>query len=65
MAFARSQETELPTEFSAFQEKQFGRLLGPVPRERGGTNAVVIRHGFIVAEFDPFVKQLLAAMSGT
>jgi CubicO group peptidase (beta-lactamase class C family) len=51
MTFARSNETELPKEFAAFQEEQFGRLLGPIPRERGGTNAVVIRHGYIVAEF--------------
>jgi len=51
VAFARANETTHPREFAAFQEKQFGRLLGPIPRERGTTNGVVIRHGYIVAEF--------------
>jgi CubicO group peptidase (beta-lactamase class C family) len=50
VAFAQSQETDFPRDF-ATQEKIFGRRLGPLPKEHGGTNGLVIRHGYIVAEF--------------
>jgi CubicO group peptidase (beta-lactamase class C family) len=48
--FAKSQETSRPRDYSD-QVEIFGKLLGPIPKERGGTNGVVIRHGYIVAEF--------------
>lgn len=48
--FAESQETSKPMDFSD-QEKMFGQLLGPVPDRRAQTNGLVIRHGYIVAEF--------------
>src|SRR5262245_13272518 len=50
IAFARSQETRRPRDYSD-QEQIFGKLLGPIPKERGGTNGVVLRHGYLVAEF--------------
>ncbi len=48
--FAKSQETKRPRDFSD-QEEIFGRPLGPLPKERGGTNGLILRHGYIVAEF--------------
>ncbi len=50
IAFAEANETRRPRDFSD-QERIFGRLLGPIPTERGGTNGIVVRHGYIVAEF--------------
>ena len=50
VAFAASQETSAPRDFSD-QVRKFGRILGPIPTARGGTNGVVLRHGYIVAEF--------------
>jgi len=43
-AFAR-------TDYAADQLRTFGRPLGPVPASRGGTNGLVIKNGYIVAEF--------------
>lgn len=49
--FARENETtQMPRDFST-QEDIFGELLGPMPTERGGTNGLIIRHGYIVAEW--------------
>jgi len=48
--FAKTQETNRPKDLSD-QVKVFGRVLGPMPPERGGVNGIVIRHGYIVAEF--------------
>jgi len=48
--YAKTHETEFPKDFST-QEKIFGKRLGPLPKERGGTNGLVIRHGYIVATF--------------
>ena len=48
--FAESHESRVLRDFST-QEKVFGRLLGPIPKMRGGTNGLIIRKGFIVAEF--------------
>ncbi len=50
IAFAQANETRRPRDFSD-QETIFGKLLGPIPDARGGTNGIVIRHGYIVAEF--------------
>jgi CubicO group peptidase (beta-lactamase class C family) len=48
--YAKSRETRRPRDYSD-QVEIFGRPLGPLPRSRGGTNGIVIRHGYIVAEF--------------
>lgn len=50
IAFAQTQETNRPKDLSD-QVKIFGRVLGPMPAERGGTNGIILRHGYIVAEF--------------
>lgn len=38
-------------DYMADQVRTFGRPLGPVPQSHGRTNGIVIRHGYIVAEF--------------
>jgi CubicO group peptidase (beta-lactamase class C family) len=48
--FAEARETNWPRDFST-QERIFGKLLGPIPKSRAGTNGVIIRHGYIVGEF--------------
>lgn len=48
--FAKTHETDFPRDF-ATQETIFGKKLGPLPPERGRTNGLVIRHGYIVASF--------------
>ena len=53
--FAESQETSKPMDFSD-QETIFGRLLGPIPNERAHTNGLIIRHGYLVAEFGDTTK---------
>jgi CubicO group peptidase (beta-lactamase class C family) len=50
VAFAKTQETKQPRDFST-QVQTFGALLGPMPKERAETNGIVIRHGYIVAEW--------------
>jgi CubicO group peptidase (beta-lactamase class C family) len=50
VAWAQTQETDWPKDFSR-QEETFGRPLGPVPTTRAATNGVIVRHGYIVAEF--------------
>ena len=50
VAFAKTQESRMPRDFST-QVQNFGALLGPIPKERGETNGIVIRHGYIVAEW--------------
>ena len=50
IAFAKSQPSDWPKDFST-QEAQFGRLLGPMPKDRADTNALVVRGGYVVAEF--------------
>jgi len=39
------------TDYKADQLRTFGRPLGPVPESRGATNGIVIKNGYIVAEF--------------
>lgn len=48
--YARSHETNRPKDLSD-QVKVFGKVLGPMPAERGDVNGIVLRHGYIVAEF--------------
>ena len=50
IAFAEANETSKPMDFSD-QERIFGQPLGPLPKRRAHTNGLVIRHGYIVAEF--------------
>ena len=50
IAFAKTQETTRPKDLSD-QVRIFGRLLGPMPKERGDINGVIVRKGYIVAEF--------------
>ncbi len=48
LAFARARPTDWPLDF-ADQERLFGTLLGPMPKTRAATNALVLRHGRIAA----------------
>jgi CubicO group peptidase (beta-lactamase class C family) len=50
LAYAKTQESRVPRDFSA-QVETFGAILGPLPKERGETNGIIIRHGYIVAEW--------------
>jgi CubicO group peptidase (beta-lactamase class C family) len=38
-------------EFDKDQVRTFGAVLGPLPKQRAVTNGVILRHGYIVAEF--------------
>ncbi|MBC3539639.1 serine hydrolase domain-containing protein [Rufibacter sediminis] len=48
--YAQTQETKWPRDFSN-QEEVFGKLLGPIPKDRASTNGIILRHGYIVAEW--------------
>jgi CubicO group peptidase (beta-lactamase class C family) len=48
--FAKQRETAWPRDFSS-QEKIFGAKLGSMPTRRPATNGVIIRNGYLVAEF--------------
>jgi len=50
VAYAKTQPGTMPADFST-QVATFGRVLGPLPKSRGETNGIVIRHGYIVAEW--------------
>ena len=51
VAFAKTQETtQMAPDFST-QEEIFGKLLGPMPTSRAATNGIILRHGYIVAEW--------------
>lgn len=49
--FMKSHETASPTRDFSDQEIVNGKLLASIPTERAGTNGLVIRRGYIVAEF--------------
>jgi CubicO group peptidase (beta-lactamase class C family) len=38
-------------DFEKDQVRTFGTVLGPLPKQRAATNGVILRHGYIVAEF--------------
>jgi len=38
-------------DFDRDQVRTFGRPLGPLPKTRAGTNGIILRHGYIVAQF--------------
>jgi CubicO group peptidase (beta-lactamase class C family) len=48
--YAKANENTQAKDFSD-QERIFGKLLGSMPTERAATNGLIIRHGYIVAEF--------------
>lgn len=50
VAYAKTQASTTPADFST-QVETFGRVLGPLPKMRGDTNGIIIRHGYIVAEW--------------
>lgn len=50
VAYAKTQASTIPADFST-QVETFGRVLGPLPKERGATNGIILRHGYIVAEW--------------
>jgi hypothetical protein len=54
--FMKSHETVSPARDFSDQEIVNGRLLGSIPTERAATNALIIRHGYIVAEFGDTVR---------
>jgi CubicO group peptidase (beta-lactamase class C family) len=56
LAFMKAHETASPRRDFSDQEVVNGRLLGSIPTERAATNALVIRHGYIVAEFGDTVR---------
>jgi CubicO group peptidase (beta-lactamase class C family) len=70
--FARQRETNWPRDFST-QEKIFGAKLGSMPTRRPATNGVIVRNGYIVAEFGDVssvaptysvAKSMLATVTG-
>src|SRR3569832_1706054 len=38
-------------DFAKDQVRTFGAVLGPLPEKRAATNGIILRHGYIVAEF--------------
>src|SRR5947209_1155803 len=38
-------------DFEKDQVRVFGAALGPLPKQRAATNGIILRHGYIVAEF--------------
>jgi CubicO group peptidase (beta-lactamase class C family) len=50
VTFAQTQAGNMPKDFST-QVETFGRVLGPLPKIHGDTNGIIIRHGYIVAEW--------------
>jgi CubicO group peptidase (beta-lactamase class C family) len=49
IAFAQANGSEW--DFDKDQIRTFGAVLGPLPAKRSPTNGVILRHGYIVAEF--------------
>jgi CubicO group peptidase (beta-lactamase class C family) len=49
--FMKAHETASPARDFSDQEIVNGKLLGSIPTERATTNGLIIRHGYIVAEF--------------
>lgn len=50
--YAKTRDTAWgKTDYMADQVRTFGKPLGPVPQSHGSTNGIVIRHGYVVAEF--------------
>jgi CubicO group peptidase (beta-lactamase class C family) len=71
--FMKAHEARSPARDFSDQEIVNGKLLASIPTERAATNALVIRHGYIVAEFgdttrpDPtysVAKSMLSTVTG-
>jgi CubicO group peptidase (beta-lactamase class C family) len=71
--FMKTHETASPARDFSDQEIVLGKLLGSMPTERGATNGLIVRHGYIVAEFgdtlrpDPtysVAKSMLSTVAG-
>ena len=61
--FAKTQETRQPRDFST-QEQNFGSLLGPLPKDRALTNGIIVRHGYIIAEWgDTIAYEVMCGIS--
>jgi CubicO group peptidase (beta-lactamase class C family) len=72
VAYAKTQASTIPADFST-QVETFGRVLGPLPKMRGDANGIILRHGYIVAEWgdtnriDPtysVAKSFLSTLTG-
>jgi len=50
-AIEYAQAHESTWDFQKDQVRTFGRVLGPLPKQRAATNRIILRHGYIVAEF--------------
>lgn len=51
VAWAKEQETtQMRKDFST-QEEIFGKMLGPIPNDRAATNGIILKDGYIVAEW--------------
>lgn len=51
VAYAKTQETtQIEKDFST-QEEIFGKMLGPLPATRAATNGIILKDGYIVAEW--------------
>lgn len=73
VAFMQAHETTSPARDFSDQEIVNGKLLASIPTERAATNGLIIRHGYIVAEFgdtlrpDPtysVAKSMLSTVTG-
>src|SRR5262245_55837298 len=71
--FMKTHETATPKRDFSDQELNMGKLLASMPTERGGSAGLIIRRGYIVAEFgdtlrpDPtysVAKSMLATIAG-
>jgi CubicO group peptidase (beta-lactamase class C family) len=71
--FMKAHEAASPARDFSDQEIVNGKLLGSIPTERAATNALIVRHGYIVAEFgdtmrpDPtysVAKSMLSTVTG-
>jgi CubicO group peptidase (beta-lactamase class C family) len=50
-AVAYAQANASPWDFGKDQVRTFGSVLGPLPKQRAATNGIIVRHGYIAAEF--------------
>jgi CubicO group peptidase (beta-lactamase class C family) len=73
VAFMKAHEATSPARDFSNQEIVNGKLLASIPTERAATNGLIIRHGYIVAEFgdtsrpDPtysVAKSMLSTIAG-
>ncbi|GAA4443825.1 serine hydrolase [Pontibacter saemangeumensis] len=51
VAWAKTQETQQMAKDFATQEDIFGKMLGPLPADRASTNGIILKDGYIVAEW--------------